>query len=140
MSGRPVPPRFALLWHECPDDYRDGPHWDLMLERVGLAEEHRLATWSLLELPSAWTLNHAPTTAAPVVAATGLPDHRAHYLDYEGAVSGGLGSVKRIAGGPLEWLEAGDSLVVVRLFGESPFVGGVELRRVSGDAWTLGIR
>ncbi|MEN0110574.1 MAG: hypothetical protein AAF805_07595, partial [Planctomycetota bacterium] len=46
--------RFVLLRHDCPADYRDGPHWDLMLERPGVEREHRLATWSLLKLPRAW--------------------------------------------------------------------------------------
>lgn len=47
-----------------------------------------LATWQL----PVW-----PITAA--TPARRLPDHRREYLNYEGPVSGGRGSVRRVEGG-----------------------------------------
>ncbi len=68
-------PRFVILTHDHPF-----PHWDLMLERDGV-----LRTWRLLQEP-------APEATVP---AEPLPDHRRHYLDYEGPVGGGRGEVRR---------------------------------------------
>lgn len=83
-------PRYVVLTHDHPF-----LHWDLMLEQDG-----RLRTWRLLGEPQ----------AGAVVAAESLPDHRIDYLDYEGPVSGGRGSVRR--------LEAGEYAVVHEAEGE----------------------
>ena len=139
MSAEPDPPRFALVRHDCPDDYRDGPHWDLMLERGGVDAEHRLATWSLLELPDPWAGPGDATSHAAAVTAIQLTDHRAAYLEYEGPVSGDRGSVRRVAGGVLEWIEETETRVVVRLGGPPPFEGEVELELLVGDRWGLRI-
>ncbi|MHC4401968.1 MAG: DNA polymerase ligase N-terminal domain-containing protein [Planctomycetota bacterium] len=69
-------PRFVILEHDSPR----GRHWDLMLEAAGA-----LATWSLSERPG----------TAETIDAEALPDHRLAYLDYEGPISGGRGSVAR---------------------------------------------
>lgn len=67
--------RFVILEHQW-----DGTHWDLMLEREGV-----LRTWALAE----------SVVVGRNLAARALADHRLHYLDYEGAISGGRGSVRR---------------------------------------------
>ena len=131
--------RYALLRHECPDDYRDGPHWDLMLERPETADERRLATWSLLMLPTEWSRTmrlDCPVDPQPL--ATRLEDHRAAYLDYEGPVSGGRGGVCRLAGGPIEWRVVKIDRVEVQLVAPSPLVGLIELAKPTPDApWRL---
>lgn len=66
-------PRYVILTHDHPF-----LHWDFMLEGDGV-----LRTWRLLEEP----------VAGRTVRAEALPDHRDAYLDYEGPVSGGRGSV-----------------------------------------------
>jgi len=71
--------RFVILHHQLPT----GDHWDVMLET-----DSALATWSI----SPQALTGLPF-ACP---ATRLPDHRKHYLDYEGEVSGNRGTVSRI--------------------------------------------
>ena len=80
-------PRFVVLEHDHPD-----VHWDLMLE-----SEETLATWSL------------PPMALPIgefqCPAKRLPDHRKRYLDYEGPVSDGRGTVRRIDAGTFERLD-----------------------------------
>jgi hypothetical protein len=67
--------RFVILTHDHPF-----VHWDLMLEANGV-----LRTWRLLAEPQ----------PECIIAAEPLPDHRLHYLDYEGPVSGGRGTVSR---------------------------------------------
>lgn len=95
-------PRFVLLRHECPPDWEKSSHWDLMLEADGV-----LWTWELRELPTTWAraLGHQSrsASAADSVPATRLADHRLAYLDYEGPVSGGRGTVSRVDGGSCEW-------------------------------------
>jgi len=130
--------RFVLLRHDCPADYRDGPHWDWMLERADDDAEHRLVTWSLLDLPAAWSaLLGLPPTGGESVEATRLVDHRAAYLDYEGPVSGGRGEVRRLAGGAIEWVESTVDRVVVRIEPPSPLAGVVTLEREADSAWRL---
>jgi hypothetical protein len=68
-------PRFVILEHDHP--FR---HWDLMLE-----EGEVLRTWRL----------PAPPAVGQTVAAELLGDHRKLYLDYEGPVSRGRGTVQR---------------------------------------------
>jgi hypothetical protein len=72
-------PRFVLLEHDHPS-----VHWDLMLE-----EGDSLRTWRL----------PAPHFGVEPMNAEPLAPHRLAYLDYEGPVSGGRGSVKRVDAG-----------------------------------------
>lgn len=132
--------RYALLWHDCPADYRDGPHYDLLVERPGRQEEHRLAAWSLLELPAVWSreLGRGPI-GGESVEATPLADHRAAYLDYEGPVSGGRGSVVRVAWGAVEWLELSATLIRLRLSGPLDSPGPVALRCGCGPQAQLSV-
>lgn len=62
-----------------------------MLERDGV-----LLTWNLPQLPVAWGGD------AEAIEATRIADHRIAYLDYEGPVSGGRGTVTRVDGGEYE--------------------------------------
>lgn len=78
--------RFVILEHQW-----NGVHWDLMLEQDGV-----LRTWALDE----------SIVEGRDLAARALADHRLHYLDYEGAISGGRGSVRRWDFGtyqPIQW-------------------------------------
>ena len=73
--------RFVILAHDWPH-----PHFDLMIEVAGV-----LRTWRLSELPRGKSVADRP--------AERLGDHRLAYLDYEGPVSGGRGTVRRIDAG-----------------------------------------
>jgi hypothetical protein len=90
-------PRFALLDHDHPTR-----HWDLMLERDGV-----LWTWRLAE----------PLPVGANVPAERIGDHRLLYLDYEGLVSGNRGTVVRVDGGPLVWIETETGRIVVEVDG-----------------------
>ncbi|MBC7350990.1 MAG: hypothetical protein H5U08_01420 [Thermogutta sp.] len=68
--------RFVILEHDSPR----GLHYDFMLETATL-----LATWALAEIP----------VTGKIIPAQQLPDHRRIYLEYEGEISGGRGTVRR---------------------------------------------
>lgn len=94
-----------------------------MLEANGV-----LRTWALTEAPD----SPAARSGSPI-AAEALADHRRAYLDLEGPVSGGRGSVARCDGGEYRALEWGADKVIVRLSG-ARFVGQATLTQVPGDA------
>ncbi|HYE01720.1 MAG TPA: hypothetical protein VD963_00655 [Phycisphaerales bacterium] len=79
-SGRTV-----VLRHQLPDG---SGHYDWMFEVPGRAG---LVTFRINEVPE--------PRGPGVLRATPLGDHRAVYLDYEGPVTGGRGSVSRVARG-----------------------------------------
>ena len=76
-------PRFAVLQHDRPV-----LHWDFLLEHEGV-----LLTWRL----------SAPPQAGAAVDGEKSFDHRLVYLDHEGPVGGGRGSVTRWDGGTFDW-------------------------------------
>ncbi|HEX4149876.1 MAG TPA: DNA polymerase ligase N-terminal domain-containing protein, partial [Pirellulales bacterium] len=82
-------PRFVVLEHCLPPGHARDLHWDLMLEAPG-----GLRTWAL---------SAAPASGAQI-AAEQLPPHRIEFLDYQGPVSGGRGSVQRWDQGSFRWL------------------------------------
>jgi hypothetical protein len=114
-------PRFVVLEHDSPH----GRHWDFMLE-VGQS----LATWALAQPPDA---------PAPI-AAKSLPDHRLAYLDYEGPISGGRGSVARWDQGIYQFESQGQDQIQVSLNGQR-LIGAAVLRRLPGQpAWQFSFR
>ncbi len=113
-------PRFVLLEHQW-----NGVHWDFMLE---VETGGCLRTWAFDELPR----------VGRDISARALADHRSVYLDYEGAVSGGRGSVRRVDRGTYERLVWQPDAVRVRLSG-TYLTGAFALRRaVSGSGSTRG--
>jgi DNA polymerase Ligase (LigD) len=87
-------PRFVILEHDWPER-----HWDLMLE-----DGAKLRTWRLATMPA-----HGMQSAAQAIGV-----HRLHYLDYEGPVSGGRGSVARWDAGDFAWQrDEPDSVAVI---------------------------
>ena len=95
--------------HRSPGSVACGEiHWDWCLEMpaevVTLSAEHRLWTWAsdpVSELPSIQT----GTTPDPIPCCR-LPDHRTHYLDYEGEISGQRGQVRALARRRFEIIES----------------------------------
>ncbi len=98
-------PRFVILHHQFPAGHDRATHWDWMLESGEI-----LRTWAVSDPPD--------TGGLMACEATPLPDHRLHYLDYQGPVSNDRGSVTQWDAGSYELLaEAGDSLRI-RLHGQ----------------------
>ena len=101
-------PRFAVLAHDHP-----APHWDLFLEAGPV-----LRTWR----------NLAPFPADGPVPVEPIPDHRLLYLDYEGPVGGGRGTVARLDAGSFVWEADQPDHVAVRLSG-TRLRGRLSIRR-----------
>jgi hypothetical protein len=110
VSARPA--RYVVLCHEAVAQ----PHYDFMIE---LSEGGDLPTWRAPRWP--------PSTGDYFVR---LPDHRNAYLEYEGPVSGGRGTVRRVAAGACE-ARLGDGVLSVA------FPDGRELTAVkdSPEQW-----
>src|SRR5581483_7197270 len=90
-------PRYVILEHDHPER-----HWDFMLEAG--------------EILRTWRLSSPPAPGQTVVAEASF-DHRRHYLDYEGPVSGGRGRVTRWDAGTFTWQADEPEQVVVVLQG-----------------------
>lgn len=97
-------PRFVILRHETPPGYERPSHWDLMLEFGGA-----LRTWALADEP----------VVGSTQTAERLGDHRLEYLDYEGPVSGGRGTVARWDEGGCEIVEESGARLIVKLIGRA---------------------
>jgi DNA polymerase ligase (LigD)-like protein len=118
-------PRFVILRHETPPGYERPTHFDLMLE-WGDA----LRTWALPAFPQ----------VGKSVEAEELAPHRRAYLDFEGEVSAGRGTVTRTAAGEYELLESAPDLVCLQL--TSPELAGtLRMVRLSRDAalWSAAL-
>jgi len=109
--------RYSILRHDSPD----GLHWDFFLE-MGPS----LKTWSLPR----------PPESGVEMICTALPDHRLLYLDYEGPVSGGRGSVTRWDWGTYRLCRQEEGEIAAELTGEK-LIGRAVLRQQSPDrpAW-----
>ena len=98
--------RFAILEHRW-----EGIHWDFLVE-----DGPTLRTWAV----------NAPIVEGVDLPALELPQHRRAYLDYEGEVSGGRGTVRRRDEGTCEVVEWGEGRVRLTVRG-GQLVGSVEL-------------
>jgi hypothetical protein len=93
---------FVLLEHDAPD----GRHWDFMIQMPGAA---KLTSWRLAANPL--TAGERPIAVEPI------GDHRREYLDYQGEISGGRGSVRRVDRGECRIVETSDPFIVLQLHG-----------------------
>lgn len=107
-------PRFVILEHDYP-----GLHWDFLLEAGPVLR--------------AWRLLAEPRSGSEISAEPNF-DHRPIYLDYEGPVTGGRGTVRRWDAGSFEWLTDGDREKSVRLAG-GRLRGAARWWRGDNDCW-----
>jgi hypothetical protein len=91
-----------------------GVHWDFLIE-----DGPALRTWAI----------DSPIVADVDLPARELPAHRRAYLDHEGEVSGGRGTVRRWDRGECGVIVWGEDLVRLEVRGDQ-LVGIVELRSV----------
>jgi hypothetical protein len=112
-------PRYVILRHETPHRV----HFDFMLELDGA-----LKTWSLPE----------PPRPGAAIECQALADHRLMYLDYEGPISGGRGTVARWDHGTCTIQSQSDEQWAIELVGDR-LVGKATLRRDrdAPDRWKL---
>jgi hypothetical protein len=108
-------PRYVILEHDWPQQ-----HWDFMLETGTV-----LQAWKLAEVPK-------PNVAIPAEKSF---DHRLIYLDYEGPISGGRGSVTRWDAGVFSTVSNLENRLVIQLDG-GQLQGVVELTNHFDEGWT----
>lgn len=109
-------PRFVILQHDWPE-----LHFDLMIEDGAV-----LKSWRLSKMPQADLR----------LCAVALPDHRLHYLDYEGPVSGYRGRVVRRDAGFYQTVTRGPDGWEVKLTGQQ-FRGAANWRPDRNE-WYFG--
>jgi hypothetical protein len=101
-------PRYVVLHHQLSDidqlARNAKSHFDWMFEH-----SDALWTWATDVLPS---VDHVAE-----LTANRLPDHRKHYLTYEGDVSGNRGRVTRVESGTIEIVEANEERFEFKLSG-----------------------
>ena len=122
-ESEPIITSCVLLRHTLADGSR---HFDWLIERPGDPSEHRLIAFRTDRRPD--------QTDAAGFSAERLADHRAHYLSYEGPISGGRGSVARVWSSPcVVRADSPGELCVVLQFphGARGFLG----RPRSGSIW-----
>ncbi len=111
--------RFAILEHRW-----NGVHWDFVVE-----DGDTLRTWAIDE----------PIVEGIALPARSLAAHRRIYLDYEGAISGDRGTVRRWDLG-LAWVEVwGDRAVRLKVEG-AQLVGRVGFWEEGGETNAEGPR
>jgi hypothetical protein len=111
-------PRYVILYHEMPPEQSRASHYDLMLESGKL-----LRTWAVSD----------PPNSSGDLAAELLNDHRQEFLDYEGEILGGRGSVTRWDEGEYQTKqESADSMAFV--MNGSLLKGELKLRRDASNS------
>ena len=112
-------PRFVILTHDHPS-----LHWDFMLEA-----QSALRTWRL----------SAALVVSKHIQAELLPDHRLHYLDYEGPVSKNRGTVTRWDAGTFTWIM--DEPLLLKVYLQGKRIRGICLlkRNIADNFWTCQI-
>lgn len=115
--------RYVILFHETPPDYARGAHYDVMLESAGI-----LRTWAIPQ----------PPADGCEITAELLPEHRLFYLEHEGEVFGGRGSVSRWDAGTYQLHAETDLALQVEVTGER-LRGNLTLTRDSPESifWRL---
>jgi hypothetical protein len=104
--------RFVILEHRW-----NGVHWDFLVD-----DGPTLRTWAIDE----------PIVVGKDLPARALPPHRRFYLDYEGEVSGGRGTVRRWDSGVCVVLDWGEDVTRLEVRG-TQLVGSVEFRSVEEE-------
>ena len=112
-------PRYVILEHDWPEK-----HWDFMLETGAV-----LQTWKLADVPK----------PGVVISAVESLDHRLMYLDYEGPISDGRGSVSRWDAGGYELLVDERDRRVFKLDGQR-LRGIVGLKNALAAGWSFSWR
>lgn len=108
-------PRFVLLLHDWP-----ALHWDFLVEAG--------------ESLRAWRLLSEPRAGSDIPAEPNFP-HRLAYLDYEGPVSGGRGTVSRWDFGTCDWLADEPDGAELDLWGAK--LRGRVVIRAAGEGWVF---
>lgn len=99
--------------------------------------EGRLLTWNLDALPDPWAeAIGEPPGGGSSVAAAAIADHRLAYLEYEGPISGGRGTVRRIDAGTCVMMHFAADHYKGAITGDR-LRGTILLERIEAAVWRL---
>lgn len=115
----------VILIHTLPDGTS---HYDWLIDQPTLDAEHRLLTFRCQTRPD--------ILAEPGFIGVALPNHRAMYLAYEGAISGDRGSVVRVADGEVQDLAVSDRRLQARILWGDLAVRYVGVCDEPGGGWS----
>jgi len=116
----------ALLLHETPDG---GSHHDWLLVDPNASDHERAPLWTARVAPASDRWAEIGRFELQRIA-----HHRLAYVTYEGPVSGGRGTVRRIDEGGFTAIEWTEDRIVLDLKMKG-FQGRITLRRLSDDRW-----
>ncbi|MCL2646262.1 MAG: hypothetical protein FWD61_04545 [Phycisphaerales bacterium] len=108
--------RFVVLLHERHGE-GGGAHYDFFLEVPG---REKLMAWRVSRGPEEWGKVDDKELGVERIA-----DHRKVYLEYEGEISGGRGTVKRVAEGVARVVKMTEKEIRVRVEGKGVGMGRV---------------
>jgi hypothetical protein len=128
-----TPHKTVILRHELPDQ---SVHFDWMIDQPSLTCEHRLFTWSCQIRPDCLHTDHDGISKG--FFALQLPDHRAHYLTYEGLISKNRGSVTRVATGLVKkFTVAEESIILSVQWDKSTLTYSAHLNDPESRSWRI---
>ncbi len=126
MTDKPAL-RQVLLLHEPP---HEPSHFDWMLE-CPLPRERRLVTFR--------TTRRIDSLLCADLDLPRLPDHRAHYLDFQGRIDDARGSVRRVATGRVLHIHhAPQAIEAVIIWHAQPLA--LTARPHGHDRWRIALR
>lgn len=127
--------RMVLLEHTQPDG---GLHYDWLLDRVHPDSLLRPPGSPLVSFRLQWRADSEMRDGTRLLEAERMKDHRPLYLDYEGPLSGGRGSVRRVAEGEVVSLIEGEGWIEISCrWGDGGCVHGWRGHLVGGDLWAF---
>lgn len=110
-------------------------HFDWLIERPNDPAEHRMITFRCAHDPL--TIS-TPDTGENAWAGERLPDHRTHYIRYEGPISGNRGNVRRIWSHPCRITHIDDNRIEGTVLTPAKTLV-FTLKRQHGQTWKLTI-
>lgn len=120
--------RFVVLLHQPGVASTRGAksHYDWMFESEG-----QLLTWATAPMEPG--IESIQVNDSIVTCCEPLPPHRLAYLDYEGEVSGGRGSVTRLLAGRYAMKRFGDDIFEAELSWPQSMPSGITAEEMSSD-------
>lgn len=115
-------PYAVILEHAVPGQ---PVHLDLMIEDTSLPGEHRLRSWRVDDRPD----------RSLTFQGEQIGNHRAAYLRYEGEISGGRGSVRRLARGEVLLFSLTEHTLEFEIFWERGARTGFHGSWEDGEHW-----
>jgi len=120
----------VLLKHTTPDGQS---HFDWLLEQPNDPGEHRMIAFRCAQDPLPIC---PPDTGKSAWSGERLPDHRAHYIRYQGPISDGRGNVRRVWSHPCRLTHIDDDRIEGAVFTPAKTLV-FALQREHGGAWKL---